>query len=41
MDKDGSKKKGDTLGNQIKRSAAGLFEKININQKTKVKKVVK
>ena len=27
MDKDGSKKKGDTLGNQIKRSAAGLFKK--------------
>ncbi|CAH3105232.1 unnamed protein product, partial [Porites lobata] len=27
MDKDRSKKKGDTLGNQIKRSAAGLFEK--------------
>ena len=26
MDKDRSKKKGDTLGNQIKRSAAGLFE---------------
>ena len=27
MDKDHSKKKGDTLGNQIKRSAAGLFKK--------------
>ena len=27
MDKDRSKKKGDTLGNQIKRSAAELFEK--------------
>ena len=27
MDKDRFKNKGDTLGNQIKRSAAGQFEK--------------